>query len=72
MKNNKKLYVCLLIISIIAMIVCFITDVEGIVGYILFLFSLYIFFGSIIKICKISDRFKNNLINIVDILFWIP
>ena len=72
MKNNKKLYIALLIISILAMTVCFIIDIEGIVGYLMFLFSLYLFLGSIIKICKISDKFKNNLINFVDILFWIP
>ena len=72
MKNNKKLYLILLIASIISMVLCFLFDANGVFAYILFIFSLYIFLGSIIKLCMISEKLKNNVINFIDILFWIP
>ena len=72
MDKHKKLYIGLLIISLISIILCMIFNADGVFGFLLFLFSVYIFIGSILKLCKISNKFKNALVNFIDILFWIP
>ena len=46
---------------------------DGVLGFIIFLTSIYMIFGSIIGLCKTNKKFKNNLFTFLDILFfWTP
>ena len=42
------------------------------VGGIVIGISIYLFLGTIIKICKTNDKLKNTLISSIDLLFWLP
>ena len=44
---------------------------NGIFGFLLCLLSIYLIIGSIIKLCKLSQRFKNTLLDVIDLLFFI-
>lgn len=71
--NKKGLYIILLLLSLTFIALMFVLEKpDGILGFILFLISLYTAIGSLIKLCKISQKFKNNIINILDLLFWLP
>ena len=72
MKNKKILLGSLILLSILIILSVCIFDIEGIFAFILVLVSFYFLFGSVIKLCKVSQRFKNNLASFVDLLFWIP
>lgn len=69
----KKIYPIILIISVILFILSFtvFANTEWI-GGILIGISIYLFLGSIIKICKRNDKLKNKIICSIDILFWLP
>lgn len=46
---------------------------DGVFGFLLCLSSFYLMLGSVIKLCKISDYFKNTVLaTIFDIMFWLP
>ncbi len=34
--------------------------------------SVFLLVGSIIKLCKLSDRFKDSVLTALDLLFWLP
>lgn len=73
--NKKKkiiLYSILLFLSVVSFALVFIFDASGVVGYLITLVTFYIFFGSIIKLCRLSEKFKNGIINFIDLLFWLP
>ena len=74
MKKDKKilLYSSLLIISIIGIILFFLFLPDGLLGYLTILISIYLLIGSIIKLCKLSEKFQNTIFNILDLLFWLP
>lgn len=71
-KNKIILYSVLLVLSIIDFVLIYVFNASGIGGYLITLINFYIFFGSIIKLCKLSEKFKNGLINFIDLLFWLP
>ena len=72
MKNKKILFGSLILLSILIILSICIFDINGIFAFVLVLLSFYFMLGSIIKLCKISARFKNSLASFVDLLFWIP
>ena len=74
MDKKKKiiLYSILLLLSIIAFVLIYVFDASGIIGYLITLSTFYIFLGSIIKLCRLSEKFKNSIINFIDLLFWLP
>jgi len=74
MKNRKKgiLYSILLIISIIIFTLAVVLDASGVFGFLITVFSIYLFIGCIIKLCKLNPKFKDNFLNFIDILFWLP
>ncbi len=39
---------------------------------IIIVISIYLLVGSIIKLCKLNDKFKNSIITALDLLFWLP
>lgn len=73
---NKKiiLFIALFLLGLITFIlqVFIFESPDGILGFMLLLCSIYLMFGSIVKLCKLSKRFKNSLIAAFDIMFWIP
>lgn len=45
---------------------------DGIVGLIICILSIYLILGSIIKLCKLSSKFENTFLSLLDIIFWLP
>lgn len=39
---------------------------------IIIVISIYLLVGSIIKLCRLNDKFKNSIITALDLLFWLP
>lgn len=73
MKKQIVLYVSLIILSILL-----VTAAMTVLGNtvlaapIIIVISIYLFLGSLIKLCKLNDKLKNTVICIVDLLFWLP
>mgnify|MGYP001138646897 CR=1 FL=1 len=44
---------------------------DGIIGFLLCLASIYLMMGSIIKLCQLSTKIKNTILDILDLLFFI-
>ncbi len=77
MNKNKKivLYAILFALGLTGLILqAFVIEApDGILGFLLCLLCIYLMLGSIIKLCKISDYFKNTVLaTTIDILFWLP
>lgn len=74
MNKNKKiiLYISLIVLSILIFLSMWFLNIDGIIGFIMCLSSFYLFFGSIIKLCKTSEKFKNSILTFLDLLFWLP
>jgi len=68
-KKKMTVYCLLLLFSIIAFVLLYLFDARGMLGYFITLFTFYIFLGSIIKLCRLSEKFKNAVINFIDSLF---
>lgn len=76
MKTKKKivLYSILLILGL----AIFISEIfifqkpDGILGLIICIISIYLILGSIIKLCKLSERISHTLLDLLDLLFWLP
>lgn len=45
---------------------------DGILGLTICIISIYLILGSIIKLCKLSSKFENTFLSLLDILFWLP
>ncbi len=75
MKRENQIILCsvLLAIGLIGFILqIFVFEApNGTLGFILCLLNIYLIIGSIIKLCQISKRFKNSLLDILDLLFFI-
>lgn len=69
----KKLYYIMLVISLILFVLAFtvLANTEWVGGIVIGI-SIYLFLGSIIKMCKTNDKLKNTLISSIDLLFWLP
>ena len=69
----KKIYYIMLAISLILFVLAFtvLANTEWVGGIVIGI-SIYLFLGSIIKICKTNDKLKNTLVNSIDLLFWLP
>ncbi len=73
--NKKKkiiLYISLLIISILICTLSLSFNVNGILGFILVLLSIYLFVGCLIKLIRLSNKFKIGFLSFLDLLFWLP
>ncbi len=73
-QNQKVLCGVLFLIGLLSFILqLFILESpNGILGLLLCLFSIYLMVGSMVKLCKLSEKFKNKLLDILDLLFFIP
>ncbi len=72
-QNQKVLCGVLFMIGLLSFILqLFILESpNGILGLLLCLFSIYLMVGSIIKLCKLSEKFKSKLLDVLDLLFFI-
>ena len=73
-KNKLILYSFLLILGLIVFVseVFIFQKPDGILGLIVCITCIYLIVGSIIKLCKLSEKFANTLPDILDLLFWLP
>lgn len=70
---KKFIYPFLLLLSLILFVLSFtvFANTEWLGGVIIAI-GIYLFLGSLIKICKTNDKLKNELICSIDLLFWLP
>lgn len=73
MKKKIYLYVGLIILSLIFFIISmtFLGNTKFIAPVIIVI-SLYLFVGSLIKLCKMNDKLKDTILCALDLLFWLP
>ena len=71
-KKSITLYVLLLVLSILIFTLVLVFDANGILGFIICMSSILLIIGCVIKLCRLSEKFKNWLINFIDLLFWLP
>lgn len=73
MKNKLILYLTLIILSIIMLTLAFtVLGNTKFIAPIIMVLSIYLFVGSLIKLCKMNNKLKNSVICIIDLLFWLP
>lgn len=75
MKKQTKINLCIILFlvgltSFILQIFVFEAP-DGILGFLLCLISIYLILGSVIKLCQLSNKIKNSLFDIIDLLFFI-
>ena len=70
---KKMIYPFLLSLSLILFILSFtvFANTEWLGGIIIAI-GIYLFLGSLIKICKTNDKLKNMVFCSIDLLFWLP
>lgn len=70
---RKITYPIMLVISLILFVLAFtiFANTEWIGGIVIAI-SIYLFLGTLIKICKKNDKLKNTIICAIDLLFWLP
>ncbi len=45
---------------------------DGPLGLVICIFSIILIFGGAVKLCKLSSRFENSFLSLLDIFFWLP
>lgn len=69
----KKIYLGLIIIAILIFIIGMVVfENTRFIAPIMIAISIYLFVGSLIKLCKMNDKLKNTVICALDLLFWVP
>lgn len=73
-KNKIILHSVLLILALSGFIseIFIFQKPDGILGLIICIISVYFILGGIIKLCSLSKSFSNTLLNLLDLLFWLP
>lgn len=76
MTRTKKpvLYSLLLLIGLTAFIleIFVFKKPDGVLGLIICIVSIFLVFGSVIKLCRLSPKFENSFLSFLDVLFWLP
>lgn len=73
MKKKIALYLFTMFVSIVLFVLSMtVLGETKLAAPIIIVVSIYLFIGSIIKLCKLSNRFKNSVILTLDFLFWLP
>lgn len=71
--KKSILYWTGIIISVILVLVSMtIFGNTHILAPVLIVFSIYLFIGCLIKLCKMNERFKDTVICAIDLLWWLP
>lgn len=75
MKKETQIILCIVLLVVGLLIFnlqVFVFEApDGVLGFILCLSSLYLIIGSILKLCKLSKKIKNILLDTLDLLFFI-
>ncbi len=70
----KKIYYIagILVSVVLVMISMTILGNTQILAPVLIVFSIYLFIGCLIKLCKTNEKLKNTIICAIDLLWWLP
>lgn len=73
-KNKIILYSILLLLGLVVFIseIFIFQKPDGILGLIICIISVFLILGSIIKLCRLNERFTHRLLDLLDLLFWLP
>lgn len=74
-RENRLILYSLLLILGLAIFICEIfvfQKPDGIAGLMICIVSVYLIFGSIVKLCTLSEKFAKALPSFLDLLFWLP
>ena len=72
MKNDFKIYLIILAINILLLLLeVFILKISGVIGLTICILSVYFIVGSIIRLVKLSGFFRDEVMERLDILFFI-
>ena len=71
MRHYSRFYFIALCISLIVLLIEVIFKIKGIVGLVLCLCSVYFIVGLIIKLLRISEIIDDDLLEKIDILFFL-
>ncbi len=72
MKNDFKIYLVILCISIVVLLLeAFIIKLAGVIGLSICIISIYFIVGSIIRLIRLSNIFSDEVMERLDILFFI-
>lgn len=70
---KKKGYIIILVVSFVLFVLSFSILANTVwLGGMTMGGSIYLFFGSIIKICKTNDKLRDLFVCAIDLLFWLP
>lgn len=76
MSINKKLllYGAMLLLGLVVFVleIFVFQKPDGIFGFFICIASIFMVFGSVIKLCKLSAKFEDSFLNVLDILFRLP
>lgn len=70
---KKIVYLIILVVSLILFALAFtiLANTEWLGGIVIAI-GIYLFLGSLIKICKTNDKLKNTILCAINLLFWLP
>ena len=73
-KKRFWLYISLLAISLSVFILHMFVfqKPDGVPGFLICITCIYLIIGSIIKLCRMSEKFAEGFFNLLDLLFWLP
>lgn len=70
---KKIFYIAGILVSVILVVLSMtILGDTQILAPVLIVFSLYLFAGCLIKLCKMNEKLKNTIICAIDLLWWMP
>ena len=70
---KKIYYIAGMIVSVIlVMLSMTIFGETQILAPVLIVFSIYLFAGCLIKLCKMNEKLKNTILCAIDLLWWLP
>lgn len=72
MMGNIQYWLGIMVSVILTIISMTILGNTQIVAPVLIVFSIYLFVGCIIKLCKKNERLRDTVICAIDLLWWLP
>lgn len=72
MQKNILYWAGIIISFILTTVSMTILSNTKILGPVLIVFSIYLFLGCLIKLCKTNEKLKNTIICAIDLLWWLP
>lgn len=71
MKHSSRFYFILLCVNLIILILEVLFKIKGVFGLILCLLSVYFIVGLVIKLFRIADIINDDVLEKIDILFFL-